>query len=107
MPLAANITFFLDDVAYVIKQRPRGSKVAVVGDFSADLLPTYWDDPFKEKPHRKRHHHEERVLLKACSQAFWLQRVVPEASLVSAGGSNGMLSTKWPIIRIPLGQFAG
>ena len=53
----------LADLAYLLKKRPWGSRVLLVGDWNVDQLPTCANDPFSDEPGRGWHHMEERMRL--------------------------------------------
>ena len=97
---------FYADVAFLYHQRPRGARVAIIGDWNADLLPDSPDDPFHSTPSRSQHHQQQRQLVKAFAEAVKCQIAVPIASQVPAGGSYGELTTRHPITRIPIGRSA-
>jgi hypothetical protein len=94
------------DVAFLYHQRPRGARVAIIGDWNADLLPDLPNDPFDMTPSRAQHHQQQRRLVKAFANALKLTIAVPTASSVSAGGSYGEFTTWHPLTRIPVGRSA-
>ena len=49
------------DVAYLIRTRPRGSKVTVLGDINVDQLPVSSIHSYELLPGRHLHHRRERI----------------------------------------------
>ena len=76
----------LADVAYLIRTRPRGSKVTVLGDINVDQLPACSADPFDMLPNRDHHHIIERMRLDNFCEGFNLEVPLPEMTVGSPGG---------------------
>ena len=94
----------LSDAAHLLRMRPWGSKILVVGDFNVDQLPISASDPFPDSPHRSLHHHFERLRLQSWSDHFRLAYVEPQCVFSSPGGPFNEACMVAPITRIPVGQ---
>ena len=91
------------DLAYLIRSRPRGSKVSVLGDINVDQLPSLSADPFHSSPSREQHHKAERMRLENFCDGLNLEVVVPEYVEGCPGGPFRDDCMFAPISRIPVG----
>jgi hypothetical protein len=96
----------LADVAYLIRTRPRRSKVTVYGDINVDQLPNYSADPFEMLPNRHLHHRPERIRLDHFCDEFNLTVDIPEFVDGDPGGPFAEHCRTAPISRIPIGEQA-
>ena len=94
------------DIAYLIKKRPWGCKVIVVGDWNVDLLPAMQSDPFHTHAGRQWRHLEERVMLRTLSDRFGLDIEVPGVTCSTPGGPFAENCLTASITRIPVGDSA-
>ena len=76
----------LSDVAYLLHQRPWGSRVLIVGDWNIDQLPSMAVDPFHDRPYRGWHHQAERVLVQSLAARFHLSLSIPDIVYSTPGG---------------------
>ena len=95
------------DVAWLLRQRPWGSRVLVAGDWNVDQLPSFAADPYAEKPGRETHHQGERVLVQTLADKFRLSLSLPEMVWSSPGGPFDDICSCVPISRIPTGECTG
>jgi len=95
------------DVAFLIRTRPRGSQVAVVGDINVDQLPAMSGDPFTGLPNRHVHHRAERLRLDNFCDTFGLEVSIPDFVNGCPGGPFAEFCTLAPFSRIPIGLQAG
>ena len=96
----------LADVAFLIRTRPRGSKVTIFGDINVDQLPTLGTDPFHMLPHRSSHHRLERMRLHHFCDQFSLDVAVPDVVSGCPGGPFAEQCILAPISRVPVGLLA-
>ena len=96
----------LADAAFLVRKRPRGSKVVVIGDFNVDQLPSLQSDPFQDTAQRGRHHIEERVRLEGFADGLELHLHIPEVCTGLPGGPYAQHCLFAPISRVPVGDSA-
>jgi hypothetical protein len=96
----------LADVAYLLKHRPRGSKVPVAGDWNVDQLPMLTNDPFQDVDHRELRHADERLWLHCLADQFHLHLELPRAGVSVPGGPFALHCHFAPISRVPVGAAA-
>ena len=96
----------LNDAAFLIRNRPWGSKVVFIGDFNVDQLPALAVDPFADLPGRYSHHSDERLRLTTFADKFGLDLEIPEMVVSTPGGPFGDMCAFAPISRIPAGEQA-
>ena len=94
----------LADLASLIRLRPFGSKVAIVGDFNVDMLPTFTSDPWAGEADRHQHHAERRALLESLIDCFALELHLPSMWHSVPGGPFAENCLMVPITRIPVGD---
>ena len=94
----------LADLAHLLRRRPGGSKVLVVGDWNIDQLPVLSYDPYRDKDDREQHHHPERMRLQTLIDRFRLLIVLPSAVHSVLGGPFSLACSMAPISRIPTGE---
>ena len=103
-----NLPESLADAAFLAHGRPRGSTMAIMGDWNIDILPVRFCDPFADEANRQQHHAHKRMLLESFCDALSLNvfephrlEGVPPEPWHEAVLSQALLS------RVPIGRQHG
>ena len=94
------------DIAFLLRQRPWGSKVLVAGDWNVDQLPTLAIDPYADHAERAVHHMAERLLVQSLADRFRLEVNISGMVCSTPGGPFDDVCFMAPVTRIPTGQPA-
>ena len=92
------------DLSFLVRRRPYGSQILIMGDWYIDLLPTLSVDPWQERIDRQQHHAGQRVLLEAFAETHRLHVFVPQRWSSVPGGPFAEQCLMSPITRVPTGQ---
>ena len=94
------------DLAFLLRQRPYGSKVVITGDWNVDILPTLFSDPWSDASNREHHHADRRLLLEVLTNRFNIILHCPSRCQSVPGGPFSYTCTSSPITRVPVGITA-
>ena len=94
------------DLAFLMKSRPFGSQVVILGDWNVDMLPTLCSDPWGDVPGRSQHHLDQRIIFDAFVEQFHLDLCLPSDFNSVPGGPFAEFCFQVPITRIPIGEQA-
>ena len=80
---------------------PAASKVICLGDMNVDMLPSFEQDPWADKPNRALHHCERRALLYSWADSQNILPIMPLPSESIAHGRFELDCLLAPISRLP------
>ena len=94
------------DVANLVRRKPLGADISIIGDWNIDQLPVHETDPWADTINRSSHHSVPRLKLMALLDRHGLELNVPATIMSGPGGPFSLQCTTAPITRIPIGVQA-